>query len=215
MATGEMSKDAFTAFLIEALACSAGACRDGAIAFVCMDWRHMGELLAAGEAVFSELKNMCVWNKTNGGMGTFYRSKHELVFVFKVGQAPHTNTFGLGDSGRYRTNVWDYPGVSSLGAGRKDALEMHPTVKPTALVADAIRDCTRRSDIVLDAFGGSGTTLIAAETCGRSARLIEYDPLYCDTIVRRFEMLTGKSAYLAGGEATFEQVAAERRGGLQ
>lgn len=215
MATGEMSKAAFTAFLIEALACSAGACRDGAIAFVCMDWRHMGELLAAGEAVFSELKNMCVWNKTNGGMGTFYRSKHELVFVFKVGDAPHTNTFGLGDNGRYRTNVWDYPGVSSLGAGRKDALEMHPTVKPTALVADAIRDCTRRGDIVLDAFGGSGTTLIAAEVCGRSARLIEYDPLYCDTIVRRFEMLTGKSAYLAGGEATFEQVAAERRGALQ
>src|SRR5690606_20414930 len=101
------------------------------------------------------------------------------------GDAPHTNTFGLGDSGRYRTNVWDYPGVSSLGAGRKDALEMHPTVKPTALVADAIRDCTRRGDIVLDAFGGSGTTLIAAEICGRSARLIEYDPLYCDTIVRR------------------------------
>lgn len=210
MATGEMSEAAFTAFLIESLAASAGACRDGAIAFVCMDWRHMGELLAAGNAVFSELKNLCVWNKSNGGMGTFYRSKHELVFVFKVGDAPHTNTFGLGDSGRYRTNVWDYPGVSSLGAGRKDALEMHPTVKPTALVADAIRDCSQRGDIVLDAFGGSGTTLIAAETCGRSARLIEYDPLYCDTILRRFETLTGKPAQLASSGASFEQVAAER-----
>lgn len=210
MATGEMSEAAFTAFLIESLAPSAGACRNGAIAFVCMDWRHMGELLAAGKAVFSELKNVCVWNKTNGGMGTFYRSKHELVFVFKVGDAPHTNTFGLGDSGRYRTNVWDYAGVSSLGAGRKEALEMHPTVKPTALVADAIRDCTKRGDIVLDAFGGSGTTLIAAEMCGRSARLVEYDPLYCDTIVRRYQAYTGKAAVLARGGSSFEDVASER-----
>ncbi|WP_374347867.1 site-specific DNA-methyltransferase [Phenylobacterium sp.] len=211
MASGEMSETEFTGFLIESLAASAGVCRDGAIAFVCMDWRHMGELLAAGRAVFSELKNVCVWNKTNGGMGTFYRSKHELVFVFKVGTAPHTNTFGLGDTGRYRTNVWDYPGVSSLGAGRKDALEMHPTVKPTALVADAIRDCTKRGDLVLDAFAGSGTTLIAAETCGRSARLIEIDPLYCDTIIRRFEKVTGKTAKLASNDLGFEDVQ-ERRG---
>ncbi len=210
MATGEMSDAEFTSFLIESLAVSAGACRDGAIAFVCMDWRHMGELLAAGKAVFTELKNVCVWNKANGGMGTFYRSKHELVFVFKVGTAPHTNTFGLGGGGRYRTNVWDYPGVSSLGAGRKAALEMHPTVKPVALVADAIRDCTKRGDIVLDAFGGSGTTLIAAETCGRSARLIEVDPLYCDTIIRRFEAYTGKSAMLAGSDLSFEDVEAKR-----
>lgn len=211
MAAGEMSEAAFTNFLIECLAASAGACRNGAIAFVCMDWRHMGELLAAGKAVFSELKNLCVWNKTNGGMGTFYRSKHELVFVFKVGDAPHTNTFGLGDGGRYRTNVWDYPGVSSLGAGRKDALEMHPTVKPTALVADAIRDCTKRGGLVLDAFAGSGTTMIAAETCGRSARLIEFDPLYCDTIIRRFEKVTGKTAKLASNDLGFEEVQ-ERRG---
>jgi DNA modification methylase len=206
MASGEMSEAEFTGFLIESLAASAGVCRSGAIAFICMDWRHMGELLTAGKAVFSELKNLCVWNKTNGGMGTFYRSKHELVFVFKVGTAPHTNTFGLGDTGRYRTNVWDYPGVSSLGAGRKDALEMHPTVKPTALVADAIRDCTKRGDIVLDAFAGSGTTLIAAETCGRSARLIEIDPLYCDTIIRRFEKVTGKTAKLASNDLGFEDV---------
>jgi DNA modification methylase len=178
-----------------------------------MDWRHMGELLAAGKAVFSELKNVCVWNKSNGGMGTFYRSKHELVFVFKVGDAPHINTFGLGDSGRYRTNVWDYAGVSSLGAGRKEALEMHPTVKPTALVADAIRDCTRRGDIVLDAFGGSGTTLIAAETCGRIARLIEYDPLYCDTIIRRYQAYTGKVATLEGAGSSFEDLASRRNGG--
>ena len=152
MGAGEMSSAAFTAFLEETLGHAANASRDGAIAFVCMDWRHMGELLAAGESVFTELKNLCVWNKTNGGMGTFYRSKHELVFVFKAGTAPHTNTFGLGDTGRYRTNVWDYAGVNTLKAGRMDELAMHPTVKPVALVADAIRDCTRRGEIVLDPF---------------------------------------------------------------
>ncbi|WP_419252644.1 site-specific DNA-methyltransferase [Caulobacter sp. ErkDOM-YI] len=210
MGAGEMSSVAFTAFLRETLGAMAGVSRDGAIAFVCMDWRHMGELLAAGEQVFSELKNLCVWNKTNGGMGTFYRSKHELVFVFKVGTAPHVNSFGLGEDGRYRTNVWDYPGISSLGSGRGEVLAMHPTVKPTALVADAIRDCSKRGGIVLDGFGGSGTTLIAAETCGRSARLIEFDPLYCDTIVRRFEKLTGKAAKLAQDGATFEATEVQR-----
>ena len=144
MGVGEMSQEAFTAFLRETLGHAAASCRDGAIAFVCMDWRHMGELLAAGQAVFSELKNLCVWNKTNGGMGSFYRSKHELVFVFKVGNAPHTNTFGLGDTGRYRTNVWDYAGVNTLRPGRDEELAMHPTVKPVALVAEAIKDCSRR-----------------------------------------------------------------------
>ena len=143
-------------------------------------------------------------------MGSFYRSKHELVFVYKVGKAPHTNSFGLGDTGRYRTNVWDYAGISSMTAGRSEALEMHPTVKPTALVADAIRDCSRRGEIVLDGFGGSGTTLIAAETCGRSARLIEFDPHYCDVICRRFERLTGKSAVLQASGRMFDDVAAER-----
>jgi DNA modification methylase len=147
-------------------------------------------------------------------MGAFYRSKHELVSVFKVGDAPHTNSFGLGDTGRYRTNVWDYPGISSLGAAAKaETLGMHPTVKPTALVADAIRDCSRRGEIVLDPFAGSGTTLIAAETCGRLARVIEYDPLYCDVIVRRFQTLTGKSAVLESEGRAFEQIEAERRGG--
>jgi DNA modification methylase len=163
MGVGEMSVEAFTSFLQQTLGHAAALARDGAIAFVCMDWRHMGELLQAGQAVFSELKNLCVWNKTNGGMGTFYRSKHELVFAFKVGTAAHTNTFGLGDSGRYRTNVWDYAGVNTLRAGRSEDLAMHPTVKPVALVAEAIKDCSRRGEIVLDPFGGSGTTLIAAE----------------------------------------------------
>jgi len=213
MGVGEMSEAVFTAFLQETLGYAARASRDGAIAFVCMDWRHLPELFAAGRAAFSELKNLCVWNKTNGGMGTFYRSKHELVCVFKVGEAPHVNTFGLGDTGRYRTNVWDYPGISSLGSGRSEALEMHPTVKPTALVADAIRDCSRRGDLVLDPFAGSGTTLIAAETCGRLARVIEYDPLYCDVIIRRYERLTGKVGHLVDGGASFEAVAEVRREG--
>ncbi|MEQ9662738.1 MAG: site-specific DNA-methyltransferase [Parasphingopyxis sp.] len=194
MGVGEMSTSEFTRFLVDTLGPAAATCRDGAIAYVCMDWRHMGELLAAGNTVFDELKNLVVWNKTNGGMGTFYRSKHELIFVFKKGKGEHVNSFGLGDTGRYRTNVWDYAGISSLGANRAEELAMHPTVKPVALIADALRDCSRRGDIVLDCFGGSGSTLIAAETAGRTARLIEYDPVYCDTIVRRWEAYTGKRA---------------------
>lgn len=171
----------------------------------------MRELLDAGERVFSELKNLCIWNKTNGGMGTFYRSKHELVFVFKVGTASHTNSFGLGETGRYRTNVWDYPGISSLGSRRMEELAMHPTVKPVALVADAIRDCSRRGEIVLDTFGGSGTTLIAAESRGRVARLLEYDPTFCDTIIARWQTYTGKCAYFDEDGRAFEALAAERQ----
>jgi DNA modification methylase len=207
MASGEMSVAAFTDFLQLTLGNAAAKARDGAIAFVCMDWRHMGELQQAGLAVFSQLKNLCVWNKTNGGMGTFYRSKHELVFVFKVGTAPHTNTFGLGESGRYRTNVWDYPGINTLRPDRGQDLAMHPTVKPVALVADALKDCTRRGETVLDPFGGSGTTLIAAERTGRQARLIEFDPVYCDVILRRFERVTGRQAKQAATGMTFEDVA--------
>jgi DNA modification methylase len=210
MGVGEMSREVFTGFLKQTLGHAADVCRDGAIAFVCMDWRHLGELLEAGTAVFSELKNVCVWNKTNGGMGSFYRSKHELVFVFKTGTAAHTNTFGLGDTGRYRTNVWDYAGINALRAGRSEELAIHPTVKPVALVADAIRDCSRRDDIVLDPFGGSGSTLIAAEKTGRRAGLIEFDPAYCDRIVRRFEQATGKQARLGATGKPFEIVAEER-----
>jgi DNA modification methylase len=213
-ASGEMSRMQFTAFLAETLGNIASVMRDGAIAYVCMDWRHMGELLAAGEEAFTELKNLVVWNKTNGGMGAFYRSKHELIFVFKQGTAEHTNSFGLGQTGRYRTNVWDYAGISSISVARSDELAMHPTVKPVAMIADAIRDCSRRGELVLDAFGGSGSTLIAAEKTGRCARLIEYDPLYCDTIVRRWESYTGKRATLAGSSDRFEAVA-EVRLGLQ
>lgn len=169
----------------------------------------MPELQAAGDKIYSELKNLVVWKKSNGGMGTFYRSQHELVFVFKVGTAPHTNTFGLGDTGRYRTKVWDYPGVNSFGANQKD-LALHPTVKPVALVADAIKDVTKRGEIVLDGFGGSGTTLLAAERTGRIARLIELDPLYCDVICRRYEAITGQCAQLNGTDQTFGDVAIDR-----
>ncbi|MFN3667899.1 MAG: DNA-methyltransferase [Brevundimonas sp.] len=147
-------------------------------------------------------------------MGTFYRSKHELVFAYKVGTAPHTNTFGLGDTGRYRTNVWDYAGISSMGSNRAEDLAMHPTVKPVAMVADAIRDCSKRSDIVLDGFGGSGTTLVAAEVCGRAARVIEFDPHYCDVIIRRYERLTGRQATLADSGALFDDVGQLRHGGM-
>jgi DNA modification methylase len=211
VASGEMSVPAFTDFLSKTLSNTSAMCRDGAIAFVCMDWRHMSEMESAGRAAFSELKNVCVWAKTNAGMGTFYRSKHELVFVWKVGTAPHINTFGLGDKGRYRTNVWTYAGVNTFKAERMEEIALHPTVKPVTLVADAIRDVTHRGGIVLDPFGGSGTTLIAAHTTGRISRVMEIDPTYCDVIIRRFEKLTGKTAALVNGGETFEQVSVKRR----
>lgn len=210
MGVGEMSSEAFTEFLVGTLGPAAAVTRNGAIAYICMDWRHMGELLQAGKKVFAELKNVCVWNKTNAGMGSFYRSKHELIFVFKHGCDPHTNSFGLGGTGRYRTNVWDYAGVNTLRAGRDEELEMHPTVKPAALVADAIKDCSRRGDMVLDPFAGSGTTLIAAEMTGRRGRAIEYDPTYCDRAIRRYERLSGKRAIHALTKKSFEETAEER-----
>ena len=209
MASGEMDAGTFTAFLEESLGAMAAVSLDGAIHFTCMDWRHMAELQAAGSKVYSELKNLVVWAKTNGGMGTFYRSRHELIYVWKVGTAPHTNTFGLGEHGRYRTNVWDYPGVNSFGGNQKD-LALHPTVKPVALVADAIKDVTRRGEIVLDGFGGSGTTLIAAERTGRVSRLVELDPIYCDVICRRYAALTGVEPVLEATGETFEAAAETR-----
>lgn len=215
MAAGEMSIAQFTDFLSSALIAMAQQCRSGAILYVCMDWRHMRELLGAGEAAKLELKNLCVWNKTNGGMGAFYRSKHELVFVFKYGDAPHVNSFGLGDTGRYRTNVWDYAGISSISPNRSDELAMHPTVKPVAMIADAIKDCSRRGDVILDPFGGSGSTLIAAQQAGRIARLIELDPLYCDTIIRRFEIYTGAQAVHMQSGNSFEDCEDQARAALE
>lgn len=210
MASGEMTPAQFRDFLETVFAHMAAHSADGAIHFICMDWRHMGETLAAGEAVYSELKNMCVWAKSNGGMGTFYRSRHELVFAFKNGTAPHINNFELGQTGRYRTNVWEYAGVNSFGRERDDSLAMHPTVKPVALVADAIKDCSRRRQIVLDPFAGSGTTLIAAEKSGRRARVLELDPLYCDTIIRRWQAFTGKRAQHIDTGLSFEKIEEQR-----
>lgn len=187
MASGEMSSAEFTSFLETAFRNIASVSLDGAIAFVCMDWRHMAEMLAAGDAAFTELKNLIVWAKDNGGMGTFYRSRHELIFAFKIGTAPHVNAFELGQHGRYRTNVWSYRGVNTMKAGRMDELALHPTVKPVQMIADAIKDVSGRGDIVLDLFGGSGSTLIAAEKTGRRAFLVELDPVYCDRIIARWE----------------------------
>ena len=187
-ASGEMSPAEFTAFLRKAFEQLVANGQDGAIHFICMDWRHMAEMLAAGEGVYAELKNLIVWAKDNGGMGTFYRSRHELIFAFKQGTAPHINSFELGQHGRYRTNVWQYKGVNTLKSGRMEELALHPTVKPVAMIADAIKDVSQRNGIVLDLFGGSGSTLIAAHKTGRRARLAELDPVYCDRIIARWEI---------------------------
>jgi DNA modification methylase len=187
MAAGEMSREQFTAFLRQAFTNLADHSLDGAIHFICMDWRHMSEVLEAGSKVYTEFKNMIVWVKDNGGMGTFYRSRHEMIFAFKNGTAPHINTFELGQHGRYRTNVWEYKGINTQRKGRMEELGLHPTVKPVQLIADAIKDVSGRGDIVLDLFAGSGSTLIAAHKTGRRAYVCELDPLYCDTIITRWE----------------------------
>jgi DNA modification methylase len=210
MASGEMSEAEFTAFLSTFLGRAKAHSADGAIVFVFMDWRHLFELTCAAREHELALKNLIVWAKDNAGMGTFYRSRHELVFVFKSGDAAHTNTFELGQHGRYRTNVWEYAGVNTFRAGRMDELAMHPTVKPVAMLADAIRDVTKRSAIVLDPFAGSGSTLIAAEKTGRQARCIEFEPKYCDVIVRRWQAYTGKAANFEGIGLTFEDLEAAR-----
>ena len=211
MASGEMTPAEFQQFLRTVFANMADVSVDGALHFICMDWRHMAEVMGAAQGVYSGLKNLCVWNKNNGGMGSLYRSKHELVFVYKVGTDSHVNTIELGKNGRYRTNVWDYAGVNTWRAGRDADLEMHPTVKPTALVIDAIKDCSRRGEIVLDAFSGSGTTIIAAHKCRRRARVIELDPLYVDVAIRRWQTFTGEAATMAITGETFAEVE-ERRG---
>lgn len=210
MASGEMTEGEFTAFLGSVFENLAAASADGAIHFVCMDWRHLGEVLAAARGHYAELKNLCVWAKTNGGMGSLYRSQHELVFVFKSGSAAHINNVELGKHGRYRTNVWTYAGANAFGATRDDDLALHPTVKPVALVADAILDCSTRKAIVLDAFAGSGTTLVAAHKTGRRGYGIELDPLYCDVILRRLAKITKLDPVLAATGQSFVTVAVER-----
>jgi len=210
MASGEMSQADFRTFLGQVLGNAAQLSRDGALHYLCMDWRHIDDLIAIGRSVFAEFKNLVVWNKTNGGQGTLYRSQHELIAVFKVADGEHVNNVELGKFGRNRSNVWTYPGVNTFKAGRMDELQAHPTVKPVALVADAIKDVTRRGAVVLDLFGGSGTTLIAAERTGRRARLIEIEPRFVDVTIKRFEDLTKADAVHADTGVTFAEVAAER-----
>jgi DNA modification methylase len=209
-ASGEMTAREFTRFLEQILVSCSTHSIDGSIHYVFIDWRHVGELTAAGKVAYDDLKNICVWTKTTPGQGTFYRSQHELVFVFKRGQAPHLNNFELGQHGRTRSNVWSYPGVNTFRAGRMDELRMHPTVKPVALIADALRDCSKRGDVVLDVFAGSGTTIMAAEQIGRRAACMEIDPAYVDVAIERWQRFTRCDAVLEATSETFDDLTARR-----
>lgn len=197
-ASGEMTQDEFIAFLETAFKNLAKFSVDGSIHFLFMDWKHAFEIMTAGKEVYTELKNICVWNKMQGGMGSLYRSQHELVFVFKNGKGKHINNIELGKHGRYRTNVWDYKGVSVTNPGSLEDLKLHPTVKPINMLMDAILDCSKASDIILDCFAGSGSTLLAAEKTKRKAYVIEYEPKYCDVILYRYEKLFKKECELVG-----------------
>lgn len=195
MASGEMSQKEFAKFLRTTMSLQAKYSIDGSIHFQCMDWRHMHEMLVAARPVYS-LLNLCVWDKKTAGMGSLYRSQHELVFIFKNGSASHVNNVELGVHGRYRSNVWKYQGMHASNPQSKGLLMLHPTVKPTAMIMDALLDASKPNDIVLDAFGGSGSTLLAAERTKRRARVIELEPHYCDVILHRWEKMTGKKAIL-------------------
>lgn len=197
MASGEMSDETFRTFLTDTLGACARVSRNGAVHFVCIDWRHMNDVFAVGADVYGDLLNLCVWNKSNAGMGSLYRSKHELVFVYRVGDAPHFNAVELGKHGRNRTNVWDYASVNSMAGNRREDLALHPTVKPVGLVADALKDVTKRGELVLDIFLGSGTSLIAAERIGRRFRGLDIDPGYVDVAVERWRAMTGRKPLLA------------------
>ncbi|MEO0419070.1 MAG: DNA methyltransferase [Pseudomonadota bacterium] len=203
MASGEMKTSEFQQFLADTLGACAKVSREGAVHFVCMDWRHMDDVTASTADIYNDLLNICVWNKSNAGMGSLYRSKHEMIFVYRVGDTPHTNNVELGKHGRNRTNVWDYASVNSMKGSRREDLALHPTVKPVATVADAICDVTARGDLVLDIFLGSGTSLIAAERVGRAFCGVDIDPAYVDLAMQRWMDLTGKQpelVYRADGE---------------
>jgi DNA modification methylase len=211
MASGEMDKAEFTTFLVQACRNLASSSAAGSLHFICMDWRHLDELLAAGAEAYGELKNLCIWVKDNAGMGSLYRSQHELILVFKQRGGAHRNNVQLGQFGRNRSNVWRYPGANSFArcGAEGNLLALHPTVKPVAMVADAILDCTERGDIVLDAFLGSGTTIIAAERTGRRCYGLELDPVYVDTAIRRWQALTGDKARHAVNGRVFDDLARE------
>jgi DNA modification methylase len=212
MASGEMSESEFLTFLNNSLRLLAQFSAASSVHYLCIDWRHLGEMLAAGRQNYDEFLNLCVWVKDNGGMGSFYRSQHELVLVFRKGKT-HRNNIQLGQYGRYRTNVWQYPGIHTLSKQGEEGnlLALHPTVKPVTMVADAILDCTARGEIVLDAFLGSGTTLMAAERVGRVCCGIEIDPLYVDVAIRRWQKYTGEKAILSETGKTFDVIEQEQR----
>jgi DNA modification methylase len=205
-ASGEMSTSEYGVFLTSALSNASRISTDGAVHFVCCDWRHVTDVMNAGSAAYDDTLNIVVWVKSNAGQGSFYRSQHEFIAVFRVGEAAHLNNIELGRHGRSRSNVWNYRGVNTFGVGRMQELRAHPTVKPIALVADAIRDCTRRRDVVLDTFSGSGTTIMAAERVGRRACTMEIEPRYVDVAVRRWQAFTGKDAVDAESGLTFDQL---------
>lgn len=214
MASGEMTEGEFVQFLATGLGLLSRHSKAGSVHFACMDWRHAGELLAAGKSAYGSLLNLCVWAKDKGGMGSFYRSQHELVFVFRNGKASHRNNVQLGKFGRNRTNLWQYPGANTLSrqGDEGNLLALHPTVKPVSLIADAILDCTRPGDLVLDSFLGSGSTLLAAERTGRICRGIELDPLYVDTAIRRWQQATKQIAVHAESGKRFEEEEATAHG---
>jgi DNA modification methylase len=209
MASGEMSREEFVEFLIATLGNAAAHSQSGAVHYVCIDWRHIDELLEAGHQTYGAMLNLVVWVKPNAGQGSFYRSQHELIGVFRVGEVSHLNNIELGRHGRSRSNVWRYAGVNSFRAGRMDELSAHPTAKPVALVADAMKDCTRRRDIVLDTFCGSGTTLMAAERVGRRAYCLELEPRYVDVAIRRWQAFTRRDAIHSETGCTFDERALE------
>lgn len=210
MAYGELSAVEFEKFLYQYIGQLARVSKDGSLHYHFMDWRHSRELLTSALQVYDEFINLCVWVKSNAGMGSFYRSQHEFIFVFKKGKQPHINNVRLGQYGRYRTNVWSYPGVNAFGPGRDEALVIHPTVKPIQLISDAILDVTHRGDIVLDGFLGSGTTLLAAEKTGRVCYGIEIDPCYVDVALQRWIVITGEMPRLTTDGRTYEEVAITR-----
>ena len=210
MASGEMDPDTFVSFLSDSLGAAARFSMDGAVHFVCMDWRHVEELVRASHIVYGAMLNLIAWVKTNAGQGSFYRSQHELIGVFRVGSASHLNTIELGRHGRSRSNVWEYAGANTFRKGRLEDLRGHPTVKPVGMIADAIKDCTRRGQIVLDTFCGSGATLLAAERVGRQGRGLEIDPAYVDLAIRRWQSFTGRDALHMESGLTFEEMRARR-----
>jgi DNA modification methylase len=206
MASGEMDSREFIDFLQLFMGYAASFSREGSLHYIYMDWRHAAEVLQAGSSVYKELKNVAVWVKSNGGMGSLYRSRHELVFIYKYGHAPHRNNVQLGRFGRNRSNVWEYAGANGFD-GRKTEeghlLALHPTVKPVQMLADIMLDCTARGDIILDPFLGSGSSLIAAERVGRKLRGVEIDPRYVDLAIRRWQRHTGDQALHATTGAGF------------